>query len=230
MTWTREPRRLVPVTVAMLCACLAATGAVAATPVDSATVRHRFTDAAAWSRAWDDPERDGWQQPQRVVDLLRLRPGMRVADIGAGTGYFNPWLSRAVGAEGLVYAVDVESTLVEPMRARAVAESTTNVVTVLAAMDDPRIPPGRLDRVLLVDTYHHLDARIDYFERLRHRLDSNALVTIVDWLPGRLARGPEPAHKISPEQVMDEMRKAGYRVVERVDLEYQFVLVLRPDS
>ena len=142
---------------------------------DSARAHGRFDDAARWSRAWDDPERDGWQDPQRVVDLLRLRPGMRVADIGAGTGYFNPFLSRAVGPDGLVFAADIESTLVAHMQSRAEAESTANVRPVLAAPDDPRIPVARLDRVLLVNTYHHVDGRIGYFRRLRRLLDENSL-------------------------------------------------------
>jgi SAM-dependent methyltransferase len=195
---------------------------------DGARSRHRFEDPEVWGRIWDDPERNGWQEPQRVVDLLRLRPGMTVADIGAGTGYFNPYLSRGVGPEGVVYAVDIESTLVDAMRERAVKEKTPNVVPILAAPDDPRIPVARLDRVLLVDTYHHIDGRIGYFVRLRRLLDDGSLVAIVDWLPGVLARGPGPEHKVRPQEVMDEMRSAGYQVVEQVDLEYQFVLLFRP--
>jgi SAM-dependent methyltransferase len=205
-------------------------GSDAAIPAqaDSARAHGRFEDAARWSRAWDDPERYGWQDPQRVVDLLRLRPGMRVADIGAGTGYFNPFLSRAVGPDGLVFAADIESTLVAHMQSRAAEESTANVRPVLAAPDDPRIPVARLDRVLLVNTYHHVDGRIGYFRRLRRQLDENSLVVIVDWLPGQLARGPAPVHKVTPEEAMEEMRAAGYRVVERADLRYQYVLVFRP--
>jgi len=195
---------------------------------DSARARHRFENAARWSQVWDDPERDGWQEPQRVVDLLRTQPGMRVADIGAGTGYFNRYLSRAVGPDGVVYAVDVESTLVAHMRARAADEATPNVRPILGAPDDPRIPVPRLDRVLLVDVYHHIDGRVAYFRRLRRQLDERSLVVVIDWLPGQLARGPDPQHKISAEETMEEMRAAGYSVVERTDLRYQYVLVFRP--
>lgn len=160
--------------------------------------------------------------------MLRLRHGMRVADIGAGTGYFEPWLARAVGAEGLVYAVDVETTMVDHLRARAAREETPNVVPVLAVPDDPRIPAEKLDRVLIVDTVHHIDARVAWFTRLRRWLDERSLVVVVDWKPGHLSRGPAPEHKLRPEEVTDEMRRAGYRVVESAELQYQYVLVFRP--
>src|SRR5882672_603308 len=69
---------------------------------------HRFEHAEQWAKQFDDPARDAWQRPQEVVAALMIRPGMTVADIGAGTGYFEPWLSRAVGGSGMVLALDIE--------------------------------------------------------------------------------------------------------------------------
>jgi predicted methyltransferase len=195
---------------------------------DSARARHRFDDAAYWSRVFDHPERDSWQQPERVMKLLRIRPGMRVADIGAGTGYFEPWLSRAVGEAGVVYACEIESTLVSHLQARVLHDGTPNVVPVLSAPDDLKVPADHIDRILVVDTYHHIDGRIAYFTRLHRQLDYDSLIMVIEWLPGQLARGPSPDHKISAEEVMAEMRAAGFMVVERTDLKYQYILLLRP--
>lgn len=195
---------------------------------DAARSDQRFDDVEHWRRVWDDPERIGWQEPQRVVDWLRLQPGMRVAEIGAGTGFFLPYLSRAAGARGTVYAIDIEPGLVEYMQERAQRDSLPNVVPRLATPDDPGLA-DLTDRVLLVDTYHHIDNRVAYFERLRKWLDASSMVMVVDWKPGELSRGPAPSHKISPDEVVDEMRRAGYRSVERHDLQYQYVLLFRPE-
>src|SRR5579859_1655667 len=85
--------------VALLSACAGQRPAPAAQP---APLVHRFTDPEQWSKRFDDPARDAWQKPADVVGLMRIAPGMTVADIGAGTGYFEPYLSRAVGPNGVV--------------------------------------------------------------------------------------------------------------------------------
>jgi len=195
---------------------------------DRARATHRFQDAEKWADIWDHPSRDDWQEPGRIVEILRLEPGMSVADIGAGTGYFNATLSEAVGAEGVVYPVDVEESLVEHMRERADEEVTPNVRPVLGAADDPQLPIDRVDRILMVDTYHHIDQRISYFERVRELLAPDGLFVDVDWKPGRMDLGPAEEHKISPQQVKTELQRAGFELLESHELRYQYVLVFRP--
>lgn len=191
---------------------------------DAARATHRFEDPERWTSVWDDPERDTWQEPERVVASLRLAPGQRVADIGAGTGYFNPHLARGVGESGRVYAVDVEPRLVEHMRERARRDRTPQVEPVLGAYEDPRLPEV-VDRILLVDTYHHIDARVEYFGRLRQRLAAGGRLVNVDWKPGPLPLGPPPDHKLAARDVVSEMRRAGWALVEWADLRYQTLLV-----
>src|SRR5262245_13412515 len=117
---------------AALSVVLVAPPLVVARGRDAATSQRRFDDPAAWAKVFDDPARDAWQRPQEVVAALGLRPGQRVADLGAGTGYFSRHLSRAVGPTGAVLAVDPEPNLVAWLRDRAEREGTANVVPVLA--------------------------------------------------------------------------------------------------
>ena len=187
---------------------------------------HDFKDVEHWRRVFDDPARDVWQKPRELVAALALRPGAWVADLGAGTGYFSRWLDAAVGPSGVVFAVDTEPNLVAHLRARAEHEKTPTIVPVLASMDDPRLPPGALDLVLIVDTYHHLDARRAYLDRLARTLKPGGRIAIVDWQKRDLPVGPPASHKLAREQVVDEMRSAGFTLVdESTLLPHQYFLV-----
>ena len=195
---------------------------------DRARATHRFEDAERWSKVWDHASRDAWQEPARIVEILTLELGMSVADIGAGTGYFNLYLSEAVGPQGSVYPVDIEPAMVEHMRQRATSEKTANVTPVLGSAEDPQLPVERVDRILMVDTYHHIDHRLAYLGRLRQLLAPDGLFVDVDWKPGQLELGPAPAHKIAPEEVIAELNQAGFELLASHDLKYQYVLVFRP--
>ena len=100
--------------------------------------------------------RDGWQHPERVIEALAIRPGDFVAEIGAGEGYWIPWLSHAVGPTGRVDAVDVEDEPVAALRERVEREQLTNVEVVLAEYDDPLLPDGEIDVAIPSLTYHHI--------------------------------------------------------------------------
>ena len=207
---------------------LASTAAAAG---DDATSHRRFDDATYWSGVFDDPARDAWQKPAELVAALNLRAGQCVADLGAGTGYFSARLAAAVGASGAVFAVDVEPSLVAHLRDRAERDGLVNLTPVLGSLADPRLPAGRVDLVLIVDTYHHLDARRAYFRNLARALRPGGRVVVVDWKKEPLPEGPEMEHKLAREQVVEEMAAAGYRLQEALDLlPYQYVLVFTPES
>jgi predicted methyltransferase len=191
--------------------------------------RHDFADVEQWRRVFDDPARDAWQKPREVVAALGLRPGMWVADLGAGTGYFSRWLDAAVAPDGVVFAVDTEPNLVTHLRTRAEQEKTPTVVPVLASMDDPRLPPAALDLVLIVDTYHHLDERLGYLRRLGTRLKPTGRIAIVDWRKDGRAVGPPPEHRLARDVVVAEMRTAGYALVDEPKLlPHQYFLIFAP--
>src|SRR5262245_29666846 len=140
---------------------------------------HRFDDPVRYAKSFDDPARDGWQLPARVIDALTLSPTASVADIGAGTGYFSVRIAKAI-PRGTVYASDVEPSMVDYLRKRAAGEGLKNVVPVLAGAATPNLPRP-VDLALIVDTYHHLPDRPAYFRNLRKSLASGGRVAIVDF-------------------------------------------------
>lgn len=169
---------------------------------------HRFEDAAQWAKEFDNPERDAWQKPDEVVALLQLAPGMKVADIGAGTGYFEGRLSRAVGPTGSVLALDVEDGMVKYIEERAKREGLANVTATKVAFDDPKLGAGSVDRILVVDTWHHVDGREAYAAKLRDALVPGGFVAIVDFTL-EAQHGPPKQHRLTPDQVKKELESAG---------------------
>jgi predicted methyltransferase len=212
----------------LLLVCLLAGPALAGPHDATPGSRHSFADVDHWVSVFDDPARDAWQKPDELVRALGLDPGMRVADLGAGTGYFSRRLSEAVGTAGTVFAVDVEPALVVHLRERAEKEGTPNVVPILASTDNPRLPGGTVDLVLVADTYHHIDDRIGYFRRLGERLAPGGRVAVVDWEKRKTPAGPDVAHRLARETVVEEMKAAGYALAgEPHVLEQQYVLIFR---
>jgi cyclopropane fatty-acyl-phospholipid synthase-like methyltransferase len=189
-------------------------------------MHHRFDDPERYAKSFDDPARDAWQMPDRVIGTLGLTPAASVADIGAGTGYFSVRLAKAV-ADGQVYAVDVEPSMLEHIRKRANAEHLANVITVQATGTSANLPKP-VDVVLIVDTYHHLPNRAEYFRELTKSLTANGRVAIVDFRKDS-PEGPPPEFRFDAEQIVEEMKQAGYRLEAKHDfLPRQHFLVFRP--
>jgi SAM-dependent methyltransferase len=219
------PRRFMPRARGALAAILATLVAAIAWAQHDAH-QHRFKDAERWARVFDDPARAAWQKPDEVIEALGLASDAKVADIGAGTGYFSSRFARAVPG-GRVYAVDAEPDMVRYLGDRAKREGLANLVPVQAGSRDPMLPEP-VDLALLVDVYHHVPARVQYFEGLRGRLRPNGRLAIVDF---RLdsPRGPPRAARIAPERVKEELGRAGYALVaEHGFLPDQYFLVFAP--
>jgi len=170
--------------------------------------------------AYEGVFRDRWQQPERVVADLALAPGARVADLGAGGGYFTFRLARAVGPSGLVYAVDVDPSMVGFLTDEAAEEGLANVRPVLAADDDARLPE-RVDLVFTSNTYHHLENRVAYFSALRERsLAPGGRIAIIEYRP------EVTSHATARKTIEQELTAAGFRLQKSFDyLERQHFLV-----
>jgi len=160
--------------------------------------------------------RDGWQHPEQVISALGLAPGDEVAEIGAGSGYWLPWLSKAVGPEGRVYAVEVDDELVAALEARVADEDLTNVVVVRGAFEDPKLPDGQVDLAMTCLTYHHIEERPAYFRNLRADLSDRGRVAHLDDrhdVPPPFRWLQTSGHWSDPASVRTEMADAGYEHV-----------------
>jgi cyclopropane fatty-acyl-phospholipid synthase-like methyltransferase len=188
-------------------------------------MQHRFDQPEQWAKSFDDPARDAWQMPDKVIAALHLKSGQSVADIGAGTGYFTVRLARS-DAGLKVFAVDIEPSMVSYVRDRAAKEGLKNVVAVQASADAANLPEP-MDAVLIVDTYHHIGDREAYFRRLGKSLKPGGRVAIIDF---RLDSpdGPPKEFRFPPEKLKAEMAKAGYVAAEQLDfLPRQQFLIFR---
>jgi ubiquinone/menaquinone biosynthesis C-methylase UbiE len=173
-------------------------------------MHHRFEKADQWAPIFDDPKRDEWQRPDAVVAALALSPGMIVADIGAGTGYFEKRLATAVGANGKVIAIDLEADMVRYLGERAKREATPNVEPRLATADDPKLAAASVDRILIVDTWHHISNRVAYAKLLAAALKPGGAVYVVDFTL-ETAKGPPKQHRLAATQVIEELAQVGLR-------------------
>ncbi len=190
-------------------------------------MQHSFDGAEEWAKVFDDPERDAWQRPDEVVALLALAPGMTVVDLGAGTGYFEARLSRAVGDGGRVIAADVEPDMVRYLRERAEREGLSNVEARQVPYDSPDLEPASADRVLIVDVWHHLGDRAGYAARLAEGLRPGGFVAVVDFTMESPV-GPPVEHRLSAEQIAEELATAGLRTeIADEDLPHQYVVIGR---
>jgi ubiquinone/menaquinone biosynthesis C-methylase UbiE len=163
--------------------------------------------------------RETWQRPDDVIASLDIEPGSEVADIGAGEGYFVPYLLEAVGPQGRVYAVDVEAEKIDRLR-EELGEGQDNLEIILGDFDNPLLPDRQIDLVLIVNTYHHVEKREDYFRRLQEDLASGGRVAILEPnadLGGVLSLGLKEDHASSAAEVRQEMEAAGYRSTASID-------------
>ena len=213
--------------IALLLAALAAP----AEESHDATIHHSFDDVAKWVGVFDDPGRDAWQKPDAVLHAIGVKPGMIVADLGAGTGYFSLPLAKIVGDKGRVLAIDIEPKLVDYMKERATKANLAQLVPVLAPADDPQLPPRGVDLVLIVDTWHHIDDRLHYLAKLAAGLKAGGRVAVVDFKKGDFPVGPPDAHKLTADAITAEFLAAGWKPATHWDeLPYQYVLVFTPPA
>lgn len=177
-------------------------------------MEHRFDKPEQFAKMFDDPARDAWQMPDRVIAALGLKHGDIVADVGSGTGYFTVRLAKSPAAPK-VYASDIEPSMVTYLRERAAKEGLKNVLSVQAAADTPNLPEP-VDVVLIVDTYHHIGDREGYFRKLAKSLKPGGRVAIIDFKPDS-PEGPPKEFRFSPGKFKSEMGKAGYKLIASHD-------------
>ena len=180
---------------------------------------------AAWL---DRPEREAEEKPDLALDLLELRAGMVVADVGAGTGYMSLRMARRVGPTGKVYANDLQPEMLQKLRAKSQSEKLSNVETVQGTEADPKLPPNTMDLVLLVDVYHEFSEPEAMLDKIRASLKPDGRLVLLEYRKEDPKVPIRPEHKMSVAEVKTEVEAEGYkldRVIEK--LPRQHIIVFR---
>lgn len=206
----RAPGTLLPLTVERGGVPLALAAPLAARPPDV----YRLLEV----------DRDPWQEPERILDLLGARAGAAVADLGAGGGYFAERLAARVGPAGRVVAIDVDEDALAQLRTRFPPARFPQVAIRRGTARDPGIEPDSLDAVLMVDTYHELTEPAAILAAVRRSLRSGGRLVVVD---RPAAEYRTAAHAISESRVVEQAGAAGFHQRERHDLARQFALVFQ---
>jgi SAM-dependent methyltransferase len=160
---------------------------------------------------FEEPDRAEKLQINRVMDILKIKQGSSVADIGAGSGWFTVRAARRVGTSGNVYAVEINRDYLKHIEARAVKEKLSNIHTVLGKEDDPLLPRDSVDAVLILKTYHEVAQPILLLAHLRAAMRPGALLGIID------RNGNGKNHGINQEVVIKEAGEAGFLLVDQYD-------------
>jgi ubiquinone/menaquinone biosynthesis C-methylase UbiE len=193
--------------------------AVAVAGVAQVAHQHHPPSSDEYARVLEDPQRDSWQKPHEVVMALDLKPTETVADIGAGSGYFT---RRFAMHAGKVYAVDIDPKLLEA----AMKDAPKNVEAVLATGDDPKLPAGSVDTIFFCDVLHHIDRRAVYYPKLAKALKPGGRIVVIEFYKKPLPLGPPESMKISEEELIGELKAAGFRKTKSFDfLPYQYFTV-----
>ena len=171
-------------------------------------------------------DRSEWQQPDRVMDALLIADGFRVADVGAGGGWFTIRLARRVGPNGRVYAEDIQPEMIVSIEQRVKREDLKNVEIRSGTASDPNLPKG-LNAVLMVDTYPQIREPIAVLTSIAASLAPNGKLGIVDFKPdGAGGPGPDLSERISPDVIKRQAAAAGLKLISHETfLKYQYLLI-----
>ena len=187
----------------------------------------------AWARGYfnllERPNREDVQMSPEILKSLAFRPGERVADIGAGTGYFTFPVAEAVGPTGVVWALDIAPEMIEVLEFRTRARNAGNVKVRRVSSDDPQLEPGSLDTILMIDSIHYVKDRTAYARKLIPGLAPGGRLVVIDYRPRPVSErpwGPPPEQQFPKGQLDAEMAAAGLKVLKSYDfLPEQFFVI-----
>jgi len=172
------------------------------------------------------PERIEEEQPDKMLDALGIRPGMMVADIGAGVGYHAFRMADRVGPEGRVYATDIQEEMLSLLKKSTRERGIKNVVPILSGEASTGLPAASVDLVLMVDVYHELSEPERFLSALKVALKPGARVALVEFRGEDSSVPIREEHKMTAAQVVRELSAAGFHLVERHDfLPWQHILI-----
>ncbi len=192
----------------------------------------------AWANGYvwllERPNREDVQKSPRIMKALAFKPGERVADIGAGSGYFTFQVAEAVGPTGSVRALDIAPEMLEYLGLRVKARKAGNITLQKVSSDDPQLPPASVDTILMIDTIHYVKDRTAYAKKLLPALAPRGRLVVIDYVPKPMSErpwGPPPEQQFPREQLDREMAAAGFEVAAVHDfLPEQFFVIYQAAS
>jgi ubiquinone/menaquinone biosynthesis C-methylase UbiE len=185
-------------------------------PMHAAQLGSRSTEE--WLKTLDSPSRIQGLKIDETIARLGLKPGMIVADIGAGSGIFEGPLAKAVGAAGTVYAVDVDKGLLDAINKKTAAAGVTSVRTVLGRFTDPALPTSDVDVAFINDVLHHIEDRAAYLKNLARYLKPSGRIALIEFHPELGGHRNQPELQVSKDKAAALMADAGFKPVEDVSL------------
>jgi len=175
----------------------------------------------------DRGEREAEENPEGALDAIGIKPGMVVADVGAGTGYMTLKMARRVGPSGKVYAEDVQPEMLQKLRKNAAEAKLANIQTVLGGEADPKLPPNMLDLILLVDVYHEFSQPQRMLRRMREALKPDGRLVLLEYRKEDPSIPIRPEHKMSVQEVKLELEAEGFHLDRTLEtLPRQHILIL----
>lgn len=182
----------------------------------TALAQNPYTDVYKES-AW--AERDKWQKPQEIIRLMNIKAGSIVADVGCHEGYMTVKLATVVGGSGKIYAVDVEHYKLDRLKNHLEARKITNVSLVKGDYENPKLPTGSLDAVIILDTYHEMDNHDEILQHIKASLKSGGRLIICEPIADErknLSRAEqERKHELAMKFALEDLAKVGFQIISK---------------
>ena len=177
----------------------------------------RHPDFAIWVERFEHEGREVYDKRKQIVQAVELKPGMSIADVGAGTGLFSKLFSPAVGAQGKVYAEDISDVFIHNIQRIAREEGLHNLVGIVGTDKDAKLPANRLDRVFVCDTYHHFEYPQHMLASIRRALKADGQLVVVDFIKDpKVSSGWIMQHvRANKQTVINEIEAAGFRLARQ---------------
>jgi len=181
---------------------------------------YQGADYARWRSTFESPQREIYAQREAIVRALRLAPGMAVADIGSGTGFFSLLLAKDVAPNGQVYAVDISPTFVENTVRRANEQGLHNVRGVIGTPHSTSLPDAAVDLAFLCDTYHHFEYPQDMLQSIHRAIRPGGTLFVIDYrkIPGESSDWVISHVRADQGEVVAEIEAQGFRLVQEIGL------------
>jgi len=177
------------------------------------------------------PERVETEKPEQLLEVLGLKKGDVVADIGAGPGFFSLRAAQHVGPAGRIFAVDVQPEMIDGLRRMARKSGLENIVPILGSADDPKLPANSVDAVLLIIAYHEFSDPADMMHHIYAAMKPEARMLVVEYKAEDPNSRVSPAHKMTAADILKEISGFGFRLDKTIDMiPTQHVFIFRKDN